>query len=312
MKSLSRIMLAAGCLSLTASGWAKDTGAAFLKIGAGARSVAMASAFTGVADDASAIYWNPAGIASVPKRQIMATHSDWLLDMNYDFAGYVQPTRAGAVGFGLSYLSQGNLEGRGENREKTSDFTGSDLCGTVSFSRRNRLGGLGMNIKFVQQKLESNQATGFAFDFGGKLSKPGSALSFGAALQNVGPGMRFIENKYSLPLTLATGAGYKIGRSLTLSMDVRRRLYTGNTSVSVGTEYWLLNAVALRTGYLSRIGSFSKTTSSLSNNTDNRLDSLTALGAGIGLRLGSYQIDYALTPYGDLGSTQRISLTANF
>jgi len=292
---------------------ARDTGAAFLKIGVGARAVGMSSAFTAIADDASALYWNPSGIATIPKPQVMAMHSDWLLDMNYQFASFIQPTRNGAFGLGFSRLDQGTFEGRDENRERTADFEASDTAATLCLSNRLRRGSLGLNIKFIQQKIEAEQATGVAFDFGGKLQRPGSPLSFGLALQNLGPRMTFIQEGYYLPLTATAGVGYRIAGALSISMDVRRRIYTGNTSVGIGTEYWAFSSVALRMGYLSRMGAFSQTSSSLSDNSGgNRLERISGLGAGVGVRILGYQLDYAFVPYGELGNTNRISLLINF
>ncbi len=290
----------------------RETGAAFLKIGAGARSVGMASAFTAVADDASALYWNPAGTSRMNRPQALAMHSDWLLDMTHDFAAFVRPTQRGAWGVGASYLGQGTFEGRDENRKATGDFGASDLAGIVSFSQRNRLGSLGMNVKIIQQRIESETAQGLALDLGSGIRYPASSLSFGAAIQNLGPGMRFFKESYALPLTASAGAAWEPWQGLTLALDLRQRIHTGNTSVSLGTEFWVFSAVALRGGYLSRVGSFAKTDSGLKSGADSRLEAFTGLGAGVGLRLFNYQLDYALTPYGELGNAQRLSLQVEF
>lgn len=292
--------------------FAEQTGAAFLKIPAGARAVGMASAFTAVADDASALYWNPAGTSRMSRPQALAMHSDWLLDMTHEFAAFVRPTQKGAWGVGASYLSQGTFEGRDDNRRATGDFGASDLAGIVSFSQRKRLGSLGLNVKVIQQRIESETAQGLAFDLGSSIQYPGSPLSFGAALQNLGPGMRFFKETYSLPLTASVGSAWEPWQGFTLALDLRQRIHTGNTSVSLGTEFWAFNAVALRGGYLSRVGSFAKTDSGLKSVADSRLESFTGLGAGVGIRLFNYQLDYALTPYGELGNTQRLSLQVEF
>jgi hypothetical protein len=295
---------------MTALCLAEGTGAGFLKISAGARAVGMGSAFTAVADDASALYWNPAGISDIPNRQVLAMHSPWLLDMNYEFASYVQPTRFGGMGVGLSYLSQGTFEGRNDDRRPTGDFSASDLAAVLGIASPWKLGGLGINLKFIQQRIESEQATGLALDLGSYIQPLDAPFTLGLVLQNAGPGMKFFDEAYSLPLTLSAGAAYDLGGFMTVSADVRRRLYTGNTSVSIGTEFWLFNTVALRSGYLGRVGAF--TNSGLRSNADSRLERLTGLGAGMGIRLHRYQVDYAIEPYGELGSTHRISLTANF
>src|SRR5690348_6207186 len=76
---------------------AQDTGAAFLKIGVGARPIAMGSAFTAQADDVNAIGWNPAGLGRMQRSELSATHTEWLSDLRYDFLGAALPTRFGTM-----------------------------------------------------------------------------------------------------------------------------------------------------------------------------------------------------------------------
>ena len=53
-----------------------ETGFAFLKLGVGARAMGMGSAYVAIADDPTALYWNPAGLASVTKTQVTAMHNE--------------------------------------------------------------------------------------------------------------------------------------------------------------------------------------------------------------------------------------------
>src|SRR2546422_3736959 len=63
----------------------------FLKIGVGARACAMGGAFVGVADDASALFWNAAGIARIDpdKSELSINHASWPAELNFDQIGYV-------------------------------------------------------------------------------------------------------------------------------------------------------------------------------------------------------------------------------
>ncbi|MCK5738648.1 UPF0164 family protein, partial [bacterium] len=75
--------------------------ASFLEIGVGARALGMGGAFVGIADDASALYWNPGGLPEIPRPEFIFMHSEWLADMDYDYLGLVLPL-GGAGSFGLS------------------------------------------------------------------------------------------------------------------------------------------------------------------------------------------------------------------
>ena len=80
----------------------------FLTIGIGARATAMGSAFTAVASDVTALYWNPAGIASFDQNQLTLIHSEWIADLKHDFIGLAVPLGTmGSIGFNLKYPYHG-------------------------------------------------------------------------------------------------------------------------------------------------------------------------------------------------------------
>ena len=74
------------------------SGASFLKIGVGARAVGLASAYTALADDVTALHWNPAGLSRLGSKQLAATHAELYADTRYDFFGYAHPTAKGTFG----------------------------------------------------------------------------------------------------------------------------------------------------------------------------------------------------------------------
>ena len=311
-KILPAVCLLTATLLRSSVLFSDPTGAAFLKIPAGARASAMGSAFTAVSDDASAIYWNPSGTADLKRREVFLMHSQWISNMNYELASVVQPFGTGAVGIGVAYLAQGVYEGRDEERKRTQDFTASDLAASFSFSRKFGVSNYGVNLKLIHQNIDTESALGFALDAGAKFQKAGSPLSLGLALQNIGPQMKFVEQGYDLPLTLSAGAAYRIWAPLSFALDLRQRIYTGNTSVSAGMEYWAFNTLAIRTGYISNPGTLAYGGSTSKQDSELKVEKFTGLGFGIGLKIFGHQIDYALVPYGELGIAHQISMLAHF
>lgn len=304
---MKKILISISFLLTTTLGFSAGTGADFLKIGIGARPVGIGSAFTAIANDVTAINWNPGGLSQLTQRQMSAMHSQWIVDSNLDFIGFASPFKSGVFGGSIIVLSQGEIEGRDANRQPTASFGASDMAVTFSFSKNvllsnKRTLGLGANLKIIQQKIESEQATGAALDLGALYHFNGMPFTAGLSIQNLGPQMKFISEPYNLPLSVTAGFGYNIG-GVTIGLDVKQQVYEERTIVSLGTELLPINSLALRAGFLA------PATNNQSNNT---FGDYSGFGGGIGLKLFGTQTDYSFVPYGVLGNTQRISFSAKF
>jgi len=295
---------------------AGTTGATFLKIEAGARPVAMGGAFVAVADDANTTYWNPAGLAQIQEREITAMHNEWLEDIRYEFLGYAQPIKSEgrAQGFGVSVmcLYMSGLESRTtETIEPEGTFAAYDIAVAGAYAREVGKGVyIGANIKLIHQRIEDETAWSGALDVGllYTLSGPGRKISkgkfqLGFAVQNIGPGIKFIEESDSLPLNLKAGVAKifdlrSIKSEMTLALDVNAPIdNVPNGHFGVEFVYQKMKDIELagRIGY--------------KTNTISDLNVLSGLSAGVGFLWKRLAIDYVWVPYGDLGNTHRISLT---
>ncbi|MEK7745861.1 MAG: PorV/PorQ family protein [Elusimicrobiota bacterium] len=300
------------CL-LASTSWADTrTGAAFLKIGTGARPEAMGGAYTALSDDVNAMHYNPGGLSLVERRELGFTHTQWLLGSQFDFLGFAQPTRLGMLGLAMTRLGTGSQEARDANRQATGGFSASDSAYALGLGRKLGHGvlgygslSLGANVKYLQSKIGSDSASTFALDLGAIHRLDALPLSFGFSVLNMGQGMKFISQRDPLPLTFALGTAYRLGGLLHLALDVRHEPYDKRTEVGVGTEYSVLPVFAVRAGYASQaaraIGSASAGPVGLGG-----------LGGGFGLKLGNYRADYTFTPFGELGTVQRLSLGSRF
>lgn len=287
-----------------------NSGASFLKLGVGARALGLGSAYTAVSDDVTALHWNPAGLSQMTKRELGAMHAEVFAESRYDFFGYAHPTNKGTLGVGAVYLSQGAIEGRSENREQTADFSASDLAVTIGAGRLvTKQASLGMNLKILQSKIAGFSSTGFALDFGSLYRLPTLPLSVGFSFQNIGPRMKFLDDSFNLPLTLAGGVSFNLANRLLISADLKHQPYDSRTSFSIGTEFSPVSLFSLRAGYLINAV---KSVSANQKSFDEKLSNLSGLGLGVGFKLGSSAMDYSFTPAGELGNTQRISVSMRF
>jgi hypothetical protein len=295
--------LFAVCYSLFAG---EKTGASFLKIDPGARPAALGGAFTGIADDVYALHYNPGGLGLLPRRELSATHAQWLLDSQYDFIGYAHPLAAGTVALGATRLTHQRLEGRAADRTRLTGFPAADTAISLGFGRS--AGGLlpggrthtGMAVKYIENRIASDSAATFAFDLGAVHRFDAKPAGVGLALLNAGPRLKYLEQADPLPLTVSAGASYRFMEPLSLSMELRHEPHEGRSGVGFGTEYEAFSLISLRAGYalpalaLRRDSGFGE------------------FGGGFGLRFGRYRMDYSFTPFGVLGNAQRLSLEARF
>ncbi len=267
------------------------SGAGLLNMGIGARPVSMGCAYTATADDINSIHWNPAGLSSLNAREIGATHAEWLLDTKYDFIGLGLPMKNAALGFGIVRLDHGSLQGRGLNRQSMGSFDAYDQVFSIAAGGRLNNGlQVGGGIKYLQSQIGGDKASSFAVDLGIIRKLRSLPVSLGLSLRNLGPGMKFISQRDPLPLSVTAGFACHVIPGFNLSMDVKRLVYEKVTNVSFGTEYSVFSNLTLRSGYLSSISD-------------------SGLGAGVGLNVLGTQFDYAVTPFGELGSAHRVSFT---
>ncbi|MFA5779822.1 MAG: PorV/PorQ family protein [Elusimicrobiota bacterium] len=281
-----------------------NTGASFLNIGTSARAISMGGAYVGVADDANAISYNPAGLSQLNRNEITAQHTEWISDIKHDFFAGAFPLQNSTIGISVVALTQGKLEGRDENRNKTESFAAYDVATTISYSKKmNEKVKLGTNIKLIQQKIEDERATGVAIDLGTLYNTAIKNLTVGFSFQNLGPKMTFISEGYDLPLTATVGLGYTFKKAVTFAFDIKRKIIDNKTEVSFGTEYTPINILALRAGYLV-----------MNKSTSEQMDAsgFSGFGGGLGLRILNFSTDYAFVPYGDLGNTHRVSFSIKF
>ena len=298
-----RILIALAIALALPTALAAQESASFLKIGVGARALGMGGAFTAIADDAAAIAWNPAGLAGLRQREIGFMHAEMVENTHFDYFGLAQPARGGTFGVGVRHLSQGTIQGRDSSGRPTDGYSASDTAVDLSYgfksSERLRLGG---GVKIIHSTIAEASAQSLALDLGSvyECSYFGPGVPrLGLAVQNIGPGMKFLDERSPLPLTVASGVGYRLPSGLTVAVDYRHRPYSRASELNLGTEYAVLGSFAVRAGYASMVGGAGSS-------------ALKGFAGGFGLTARGYSLDYSITPFGELGNAHRLSIGARF
>lgn len=279
--------------SVSQVAWCKASGGqpgAFLSWGAGARSLGMGKAFVSISDDASATYWNPAGLAQIDRKEITALHAILWADTIYDFISYVHPVAGvGTVGASITRLHSGKFDGRDINNEPTHEFSDSQTALGASYGKQIvDVLALGASVKYVTHNLDDHKNGNFTFDIGAMYKSPlVEHLQVGLNLRNL-MGLRTgAETEDKLPLTLRFGFNYKLLRDrLALVVDLEKS--KAPLSYHFGTEYWAFQYLAVRLGM------------------DPEEFTL-----GFGIRYRDYGLDYAFATH-DLGGSHRLSASWKF
>jgi hypothetical protein len=230
-----RALMRVGLLVLLARGCEALESASFLDIAVGARALGMGGAYTALADEVHALYWNPAGLSKLERREFSASHAELFENTRHDFLAYAHPTSQGTFAAGLTYLSQGRIAGRDSLGRPTADYDSSDVAVSACYARKLDLAGVGVSFKYIRSSIGSVQARSSAVDLGAQRNL--GKLAVGAALRNLGPGLKYDNERNDLPLRLAVGAGYKFAGGHALAVEAIKAPRGVGTEASFGGEY---------------------------------------------------------------------------
>ncbi|MCX5786246.1 MAG: PorV/PorQ family protein [Elusimicrobia bacterium] len=271
----------------------------FLKIDSGARAAALGGAYSAAGDDAASVFYNPAGAALADRKELEFSHNEWLQGLRNENLAYVQPFGKNHTVFGgANVLLSGVMDKYDALGVNTGSF--NSLEGVVSFGLSTALGGnwYGASaLKVFYQKADKDSASAFAVDSG--LLKISGNLRFGASVSNLGTKLKLGSTAFGLPLIIRAGAAKRLNEQFLLSADMVKA-GESQTAFCAGAEGKFVikenEALFARAGYKS-----------------GRSQSAGAgFTAGIGIKNNDLRLDYAFSPYGDLGDSHRLTLSFRF
>jgi hypothetical protein len=318
-KALTLALLAGGLLAAPAraasdfsSSAIGTTGSEFLLMDIGARGIAMGGAYSAVSDDANSLYWNPAGLAKIPRLSISTMYSMYVQNISYQSASYAQRIDDNSVvAAGFRYQDLGAIP--------ETDISANPV-GSGTFEPRNYVAevGWGQSVydlsdseididmgvagRWIHSEMVAN-ANGFGGDLGFQGHFYNNYLPYDLAgvIQNVGVGQKFDQTRDTLPTRGRLGGAIRPAPGLTISLDAILPVNNSPTG-SVGCEYvWEIDKAVkamLRGGFNGQ------------NISD--LDVMSGLSLGVGLTVADFTFDYAFAPMGTLGSaTNYFSVSFN-
>ncbi|MBA7510385.1 hypothetical protein ES705_02369 [subsurface metagenome] len=269
MKKQSLLMVLLMCLVFGSSvvfGKAV-TGVAILNQAIGVRQLGMGEVATGLSDDAAAMHYNPAGIATVRNIELNAMYHQNIIDTRNEALNLIYPLKGGlllgnkaSIGLGVLAYQGGDIEWIQLNPDETiksretlkaeSDYQ-IGLCYAQEIASFSGNTYVGVMVKWIQSKLvEEYTAGAFGIDMG-VLHKVGG-FGLGMALQNMGTGMKFIEVADSLPFTIRLGGSYerKLGKIVKMVAGVDGiKIKNDDMRYNLGGECWIADILGIRAGY---------------------------------------------------------------
>lgn len=307
--------------------------AAMLGIGVGARAEALGGAFVAIADDPSALYWNPAGITQIKSISLQVTKTDWFVDTDFSALDLVVPLPSfgSAIGFHLAMLDYGENpvrtvfrpEGTGETYSANDFVAGLYFATSITDRVSASLG-----VKYFQQSIWHVSGSAIGVDLSILFQTPVQGLKLGGTINNLGPefglsgrdltsiadidGRRPIYQNndnvpinlatetYSLPLLFRFGVAYKYDLNDNNSFTVATNLNHPSNDVETvdfGAEVKIFDSFYLRGGYQSLF----------SDTAENGL----TLGAGINYKIldvATFIVGYSWSDWGVLSSVNRFSI----
>ncbi len=295
---------------------AGTTAAQFLKIGVGGRAVAMGGVGVAVADDASAAFWNPAGLATCGANQVQTCHVEWLVDIRYEYVSVTRNLdRLGTVALSASMLHMDDMEVTTELKpDGTGEYFGyRDYMGAVSYSANltDRFSA-GIGLSYVQEALDDLRMHGWMTNVGTLYWTGYRTLRFGAALMNFGPELRpsgtYVADDgtssryeaFSPPTVFRLGAAMELlargSGSLLASVQLNHPV-DNSENLATGLEYQWGERVAARVGYKA-----------------GRDEEELSVGGGVRLPLpwAELRLDYAFTDFGIMDNAQWLTLTVAY
>jgi hypothetical protein len=294
-------------------------GAQFLKIGVGARGVAMGEAFVAIEGDATSTYWNPAGIASIEGSQVTLNHGSWPAELSHEYAAIVFSYKfiPGVLAISGTVLQMDPMPETTEYRQDGTGYSfdaGSMAIGLTYARMLTDRFSFGATLKWVHEGLADFSGEAIAVDLGTIYNTGFRDIKIGMAFVNMGSGYTLIDDGKESPMPVM----FKVGGAMpVLNLPDHRAIGSvefnhppdGAERLNVGGEYVYQRfapnfEIALRGGYR-----FNRDEEGLTGGFGVRFP---FVRIGLINKPSIWSVDYCYSDMGLLEGSHKISLSAAY
>ncbi len=286
------------------------SGSEFLLMDTSARGIAMGGAYSVATNDASSLYWNPAGLAQVPRLSATFLHSQYVAGITYNAASVAKRVNDSSVlAFGVRYLDIGAITRTDSNNLDRGQFHPRSYLAELGWgqaiydlSDSEVDVAMGVTIKYLYTDL-SERAHGYGGDFGLHSRYYGTTHTYdiSMALQNLGVGQKFNKIRDTLPTRLRFGGGVRPIKPLLLTIEAVAPI-NNSPYGAAGMEYTADIQKNMQGAVRAGLNSMNYDSLGLTS----------ILTFGFGLKVTDLSFDYAFVPGGELGEQiHRVSISFN-
>lgn len=278
---------------------AGNSGLSFLKLGFGARNIAMGDAGTALSNDVTSLFYNPSALAIDPASEIMLMHNEWIQDIRSEILGARTTVFGLPVALGFNVTSVNDIPVRINPGDPITKFNANYFFGSLStgYMVYDNVY-FGATLRYLYESIYIDQSAGWGFDFGVTYITSIKGLNVSAVIKDLGSMKELRNESTKLPTEFRIGPSYSFTLKdlyqITTAAEFQKYTPTSDIHFNLGAEFLYNKLIALRVGY--QTGYITKN-----------------ITAGLGLMWGNLSFDYALAPFQlGLGNGNILSLQFKF
>ena len=331
---MKRVIIATALLALVtindaeAQRKAGRNGGAFLEVGVGAREVALGSAVTSLSNDVNQAFWNPAGTALLNEKwQAAFSYNSWIAELSGAAAAAGFKIDAGTITISAQALGKSDIPANRQNgfedpilqaletdTETSATYDFSDVAIGITYSKYffDRLA-LGTTAKLINESIDDQSSTTFAFDFGSVYHVGVAGWNIAARINNLGGDIEYFNEGNPLPVVFSIGSTIHpvnqenvrlmLAVDATKAMDSQQALYGG-------AELAIYDLFFVRGGWKAN---YSGSNDGGTSNRPSIDTTVEGFSAGAGIQVGQaggtgIAVDYAYTSMDLFDAVHRITL----